>query len=222
MRRLLVGLALFVLILGAGVIWTATPGTDEAYDLARARIAAAAEDDTRVLRFDDLPQLGTLPPEIATLDRLIRIDLRGTKVEDITALADLDGLKFLSLHSTLVRDIGPLAGLPSLEMLDIGETWVADIAPLVELPALRRLDLGHTQLRSLEPATRIPTLEWINLHGGYAIDGSAEHYQTLVETGRTVNNGRAFREDYQPDWLDRTRVRIGRIVHRARLGLNAR
>ena len=219
MRRLLVALAVFVLILGAGIIWTANPGTKEAYALAEARIQAAREEDARVLKLNDLANLGRLPPEIAQMTDLVQLDLRGTLVSDISPLAGLSGLRVLNLRGTLVDDLTALEGLQALDILDVGETWISDISPLTDLPALRRLDIGQTQIKSLEPALRMSNLDWINLYNAYAIDGSADTYQALIGKGLTVNNGRAFRENYRPDLLYRTRVWVQRIVHRARLGL---
>ncbi|NNE82171.1 MAG: leucine-rich repeat domain-containing protein [Silicimonas sp.] len=221
MRRLLVALAIFVLILGAGVIWTANPGTDEAYAAAESRIDAAIAEEARILRLSDLSNLGHLPPRIAEMTDLIQLDLRGTLVSDVSVLSGLQNLRILNLHGTLLRNVDPLAGLPALDTLDVGETWISDIAPLTKMPELRRLDIGTTQIKSLEPATRMERLNWINLHGAHALDGSQTAYQALIDKGLTVNNGRAFRQDYRPGFLQRLRIRVERIVHRARLGLGA-
>ena len=115
MGRILIGIIVFALILCAGVIWTAKPGTDEAYAAAEARILAAREDGDRVIRFNDLANLGDLPPELAGLTELIQVDLRGTAVRDIALLAELPRLRIVSLRETLVEDLSPLANLPELD-----------------------------------------------------------------------------------------------------------
>ena len=105
MGRILIGIIVFALILGAGVVWTAKPGTEDAYAAAQARILAAQEDGDRVIRFNDLANLGDLPAELAELTELIQVDLRGTAVRDVALLAKLPNLRILNLRGTLVEDL---------------------------------------------------------------------------------------------------------------------
>lgn len=221
MRRILIGIIVFALILGAGVIWTAKPGTDEAYAAAKARILAVREDGDRVIRFNDLSNLGDLPPELAELTDLIQVDLRGTAVRDVALLAKLPNLRILSLRGTLVGDLSPLTALENLDTLDISQTWVRDLDPLTMLPALRRLDVGGTWTTSLEPATRMPALDWINMHDAFSSDGSKVHYDNLRENGVTENNGRSFQQNYRPGYFVVAKLRLERLIRRVRLGLNA-
>ncbi len=221
MARILIGLVVFALILGLGVIVIATPGTKEAFSAAEARIEAARQEDARVLRFDGLSNLGTLPPEVAEMTDLIQIDLRDTAIRDIAPLAGLQNLRILSLRGTLVKDLSGLSGLKNLDTLDISQTWVRDLEPLVALPSLRRLDIGDTWTSSLEPATRMPALDWINMHAAYSSDGSRVHYETLRTSDVIENNGRAFQDDYRPGYLFLAKLRFERLVRRVRLGLNA-
>lgn len=217
MRRISEAFLIFVVLMAGAIWWLGDDGSDEAYAEAQEIIAAAVLAKPAVLHLDKLPNLKTLPPDIATLDRLVMLNLKGTKISDIDALGRLDRLQILNLRGTRVTDLEALSGMQNLEILDVGKTWVSDLSPLVELASLKRLDVGDTQLRSLEPTTRMAALDWINLHGAYAIDGSRAHFETLHSTGIQVNNGRAFRENYQPDWIYRSKVRFQRV--RARLGL---
>ena len=221
MGRILIGVIVFAMILCAGVIWTATPGTKDAYAAAEARILAAQEDGDRIIRFNDLANLGELPPELAEMTDLIQVDLRGTAVRDITLLQRLPNLRILSLRGTLVEDLSPLKALENLDTLDISQTWVRDLTPLTELPLLRRLDIGNTWTSSLEPATRMPALDWINMHDAFSSDGSKVHYDTLQSKGVTENNGRSFQQDYRPGYLVLVKLRFERLIRRVRLGLNA-
>ena len=118
------------------------------------------------------------------------------------------------MRNTLVEDVVPLAYLPNLDTLDVGESWVRDLTPLETAPVLRRLDLGTTWIASLEPLRAMPALGWVNLHGAFATDGSKGHYDALAAKGVTVNNGRAFREDYRPGFVFRQRVRLERLMRR--------
>ena len=221
MARILFGLVLFALILAVGVVVTVKPGTDEAYQAAETRIAEAIEDDLRVLKLDDLSNLGDLPPTLGQMTNLVQLDLRGTVVSDVSVLAGLSKLRILSLRETLVEDLTPIAALPNLGTLDIGKTWVTDLTPLAAMPALSRLDIGDTWTASLGPLRDMPALDWINLHGAYSSDGSLDIYQALGAKGVTVNNGRAFRENYVPGFLQKQKVRASRMIRRTRLGLGA-
>ncbi len=220
MHRIILPMFAFLAILAVGVAVTVTPGFQEDFDLAEARIEAARQDRARVLRLSNLPGLGALPENISALNDLRQLDLRNTLISDVSALAGLSNLEILNIRGTMVRDLSPLAGLVSLEILDIGNTWVDDIEPLAELAKLRRLDIGATRIRTLEPARRIEELEWINLHGAYASDGSLDHYRALRESTK-VNNGRAFRDDYRPGQLVRLRLWAERQLYRIRFGLAA-
>ena len=195
MRRILIGVIIFALILGAGVVWTAKPGTEDAYAAAQARIQAVREDGERVIRFNDLANLGDLPPDLVELTELIQVDLRGTAVRDIALLAELPNLRILSLRETFVEDLTPLSNLPKLDTLDISRTWVYDLSPLITVPALRRIDIGGTWIASLEPALEMRSLDWINMHQSFASDGSKVHYDALAAKGITENNGRAFQQN---------------------------
>ncbi len=217
MRKLAAGFLIFVAIVTVGIWWTRDTGAGEAYAQAEAAVARAIAEDAAVLHLDMFPNLTELPPEIVELDHLIMLSLRGSKITNVEVLKGLTGLQILNLRGTRITDLSPVAGLQNLEILDVGETWVSDLSPLAGLSKLERLDVGDTQLRTLEPATRIKNLNWINLHGAYALDGSKDHYEALGGMDVAVNNGRAFREDYQPDWMYRSKVRLARV--RARLGL---
>ena len=221
MGRILFGLILFAVILGIGVVLTVKPGSDAAYEAAQTRIAVAIEEDQRILKLGDLSNLGTLPPELGEMDRLVQLDLRGTVISDISVLAGLEKLQILSLRETLVMDISALEGLASLGTLDLGKSWVRDLGPLGRMTGLKRLDIGDTWTDSLEPLVRAPALEWINLHGAHATDGSRAGYDAMHARGITVNNGRAFREDYRPGFVQRLRVTANLLIRRAQLGLGA-
>ena len=221
MGRLLFGLIVFGVILGAGLIWIAKPGTPLAYAEAQSRIIAAIEEDARVLRLSGIGNLGEIPPEIADLPDLVQLDLRDTVVSDLRPLAGLEKLRILTLRDTLVQDLAPLEGLPDLDILDLSGTWVRDLEPLTRIPNLRRLDLGTTWTDSLEPITRIDNLEWVNLHAAYSSDGSQVHLDSLDAAGVTTNNGKAFAQNYRPGIVIRTRTNLSRLIRRVRLGLGA-
>lgn len=222
MRRLLgpllFGIVAFLLILGGGILWTARPGSEAAYQAAEARIQAAKEEELRVLRFRDLGGLGHLPPELGEMGQVIQLDLSGTVIADISVLSGMENLRILTLRDTLVEDLSPLRGLENLDILDVSGTWVRDLTPLAEVPRLRRLDIGRTWVTSLDPLQKAQALDWINLHGTVAFDGSQDHMAALAARGVTVNNGRAMAENYRPGFVQRMRLRFHRLSRRVSLG----
>ena len=218
MRPFLFGVFVFLAIVGGGILWTARPGSDAAYEAAKARIMAAREEDLRVLRFSDLGGLGELPPELGEMENVIQLDLRGTAVSDISVLSGLTSLRILNLRGTLVEDLSPLAGLQRLDILDVSGTWVHDLQPLTELPSLRRLDIGGTWTASLAPLLDVSALDWINLHNAFTSDGSADNLAALSERGVTMNGGRAMAQNYQPGVLYRIRLQFDRLSRRVSLG----
>jgi hypothetical protein len=222
MRPLIFGILVFLAILAAGVLYTANPGSEAAYEAAEKRIAAAAEDDLRVLRLSDLGGLGKLPPELGELTNLTQLDLRGTAISDVSALASLENLRILSLRRTLVDDLQPLEGLSALDTLDLSQTWVRDLSPLTTLPALRRLDIGGTWTSSLAPLRDVAKLDWINLHSAITSDGSQDHFRALKDKAVTVNNGRAIADGHRPGLTEKMRLRVNRLSRRIRLGFQHR
>ena len=121
-------------------------------------------------------------------------------------------LEYVDVRGSRIADLSPLAGTPKLKHLVINETRVRDLGPLTTLPSLERLGMTFVQAASLHPLTRVSNLNWINLHGAYAEDGSNDHFRRLIETVAEVNNGSAFRQNYVPreDWL--WRVRMNRLA----------
>jgi Leucine-rich repeat (LRR) protein len=55
------------------------------------------------------------------------LQISGTPVADLAALAGLRDLRVLEAGSTLVTDITPLLGLPALRFVDLRGTKVGDV-----------------------------------------------------------------------------------------------
>ncbi|MCV6593809.1 MAG: hypothetical protein OIF48_12710 [Silicimonas sp.] len=219
MGRLIFGAVVFLMILCAGVIWTATPGNEADFEEARARILAAKESGARLLRLRDLDGLGALPEELADLDTLVQLDLSGTVISDLAPVSGLTSLRILTLRDTLVEDLSPLEDLENLDILDLGGSWVRDLTPLAGLPKLGSLDIGRTWVASLAPLSEIEKLDWVNLAGAQASDGSRPHLETLRARGVTLNNPGAFARDARPGITTRMQIRLDRLARRIRLGL---
>ena len=130
---------------------------DAAFTEARRRIAGGVPK----LNFSDLTALRTLPPEIAGLTGLQRLDLTATGVTDLAPLAGLTELQWLYLTSTGVTDLAPLAGLTGLRGLGLTATGVTDLAPLAGLTSLRCLVLGPDDDIDLSPLAGLPEMKTV-------------------------------------------------------------
>ena len=210
MKRLIA----LILILAAGFTAWQFPAWNaarQALASAEARVAEMAQAPRNSLDLTDLPALRRLPANIGELPGLKYLQLRGTDVADISGVDALTRLEQLDMNFTRVRDLTPLLDHPSLKQIYMQGTWAADLSPLATIPTLHRLDIGQTQVATLEPVTRIEGLTWLNLHRGYAVDGSSGHYRTLADRLPNLSGGRAYREGYKPDWIYQTRVRYWRL-----------
>jgi Leucine-rich repeat (LRR) protein len=102
------------------------------------------------LYFDELVGDGGLSA-IKGWKRLKRLNVRGTKVTDMTVryLAGVPSLESLDIGFTLITDVGldPLASLPNLKELSIGGNKLTDsgLQPLRQMTGLTYLDLSGAQ-----------------------------------------------------------------------------
>lgn len=183
-------------------------------------LVALAIDDGRVdLSLSDFPDLRRLPPNIVDAAVLEFLDISSTNISNIEGVEALVGLTHLEASQTRVADLSPLQGLSELKSLNLHDTWVEELEPLTSLTSLAELDIGMTQINSLEPVTRIPELRWLNLHSSYALDGSLEYYNELLEQVSQIEGGNAYRENYRPDSQYLSKVRFKRLLER--LGVEA-
>ena len=111
---------------------------DSAYAAAQKRIAEEKAERSGYLDLDkpETRALETLPPEIAELSWLTRLDLGNTQVSDISHIAQMTGLTWLDLRSTQVSDISHIAQMTAMTTLYLGNTQVSDMRPLRRLQEL--------------------------------------------------------------------------------------
>ena len=64
-----------------------------------------------------LRPLTTLPPQIADLTTLRRLDLDGTQVADLEPIRGMNGMQRLSLNDTQVADLEPIRGMNGMQTL---------------------------------------------------------------------------------------------------------
>jgi len=138
---------------------------DDAYKTAQRLIAAAKADGSMRLSFDtdETRALTRLPPEIADLSALRRLDLDKTRITDLQPLAALTGLTTLRLNNTQVTDLRPLAALTGLTTLYLNNTRISDLQPLAALTGLTTLWLTDTRISDLQPLTALTRLTALSL-----------------------------------------------------------
>jgi len=103
---------------------------DAAYARAEELITEAKRTGATELDFGfTLGALEKLPPAISSLNKLKKLDLRYTKVRDLTPLEKLLGLEAVNLYRTKDADITSLAALANLTELHLNATRVKDLPP---------------------------------------------------------------------------------------------
>ncbi len=140
-----------------------TPPPEAAHSAHTATDAEAAQqqyqfaaslmqgDETRQIDLSDQSHLLHIPPVISACRFLTTLNLSGTAVSNLEALASLPRLERLALWGTGVHDLTPLRHIKTLRWLNLGCTEVTNIDALADLPHLEFLDLSHTPVDSLEP-----------------------------------------------------------------------
>ncbi len=78
--------------------------------------------------------------------RCTTLDLRHTRVSDVSPLASLTAMTSLNLAHTRLIDLSTLASLTALTSLNLSGTQVSDVSPLARLTALTSLVLADTQV----------------------------------------------------------------------------
>jgi len=98
---------------------------------------------------------------ISSLTNLMRLNLSGTKVGDLSALQGLP-LEWLYLEGAPVFEISPLRGMP-LEILNLRGTRVADLSPLAGMP-LTWLDASNIPADDYSPLAGAPLEFFMTQH----------------------------------------------------------
>ena len=120
-----------------------------------------------------LSDLSELPKSLGLLTSLTSLDLRGSKVIDISALSNLTNLIDLDLNNTQVKDIGGLSNLTTLINLDLSNTQVKDISVLSNLTNLKYLRLNDTQVKDISVLSNLTNLNALRLNDTQVKDISA-------------------------------------------------
>ena len=120
-----------------------------------------------------LSDLSELPKSLSLLTSLTSLDIRGSKVIDISVLSNLTNLISLGLSNTQVKDISALSNLTNLIDLDLSNTQVKDISALSNLTNLIDLDLSNTQVKDISALSSLTNLDYLRLNDTQVNDISA-------------------------------------------------
>jgi len=100
---------------------------------------------------------------LSGLSALSNLNLGSTPVSDLDPLSGLSALSSLSFGNTQVSDLGPLSGLSALSSLSLDGTRVSDFGPLSGLSALSSLSFDRTQVSDLDPLSGLSALSSLSL-----------------------------------------------------------
>ncbi|MCY3552164.1 MAG: leucine-rich repeat domain-containing protein [Candidatus Poribacteria bacterium] len=150
------------------------------------------------IEFGNDPTISTLPL-LTGIKTLRRLEITGTKISDISRLAELTQLTQLNLERNLISDISPLSNLKKLIELRLDNNLITDISPLSGLTNLQKLNLTDNAISDFSPLESLPEIITLNAQGnpGNFIDISAPKITKswlwmIVSTGN-IGGARAAR-----------------------------
>lgn len=112
---------------------------------------------------------GTKVNDLSPLAELKNLELlllnKGDHVTDLTPLEELKNLRWLKLQGIQDCDLAPLAKLSNLMDLDLRRTKVTDLSPLAQLQNLNSLNLNGTQVSDFSPLAKMKNLKTLQLMG---------------------------------------------------------
>ena len=163
------------------------------------------------LRNSELEDLSVL----SKLSNLIDLDLSGTQVSDILELSSLSNLAYLGLSRTQVSDISALSELSNLAVLDLSGTRVNDISDLISLSNLCYLCLIDTQVSDISVISKLSNLTHLYLSGIQVSDIAAlsdlSNLTDLDLSGTPVSDISVLSELSDLYYLDLSRTQVSNI-----------
>jgi hypothetical protein len=93
--------------------------------------------------------LKKIPEGVLRLRHLVKLDLTGTEIEDLSGLEKMERLERLYLSDTPVTSTNGFDSIKSLKEIELSNSRVKDISKLAELPNLEYLDIVGTPAATL-------------------------------------------------------------------------
>jgi len=135
------------------------------------------------ISFDTLVlEKAELFPQLRSLLRQRKMELRGLDITDVAPLAKFRQLEVVDLSHTSVADISGLRNLVNLRTLDISHTQVTDLSALRFNEALEEIRASHTPISDLAGLASLQKLRRLDLnHASVALWKGLEACTELVE-----------------------------------------
>ncbi len=114
---------------------------------------------------------------LANLDLMVNampnievLNIRYSKVDDLSSVQALANLKELNAYGASIKDFSPLAGNPKLETISYYAVKDADFSSLGKLKQIKTFDGGLTSLASIDWLQDMPNLKSIDFFAEYVTD----------------------------------------------------
>ncbi|HEY4940208.1 MAG TPA: translation initiation factor IF-2 associated domain-containing protein [Rhizomicrobium sp.] len=98
-------------------------------------------------------------PSLSEMSGLVTLNLKDTKVSDLSPLTNLTRLQSLNLSKTSVADLSHVMSLTALQTLALQGTAIRKTSQLAKLRNLRHLDLERTSISSAVPIGNLDKLQ---------------------------------------------------------------
>lgn len=102
---------------------------------------------------------------IGELTHLQHLNLTGTGIDDVSALASLSALRHLNISNTRVGDISPLANCLDLQYSNLAKTEVAGVNEVAAMASLQELYLSESRVDDLSPLSGAIDLRKLSIRG---------------------------------------------------------
>lgn len=110
--------------------------------------------------------------DVRYFPNLVKLEIEGSAVHDLSPLAELYGLKILDAQDNKIGDLSPLSGIVDLAILKLGHNMISDLSPLAGLVNLNELSLYTNEITDVSPLAGMTKLTNLYLAGNPIADFS--------------------------------------------------
>ena len=103
---------------------------------------------------------------ISKMKKLDNLELRGSGVSDLSALAGNDTIRYLRIWDSPVTDLTPIASMKKLEYIDLNNVPITTLEPLTANAKLNYISLVNTPVKDLSALAKMPHLKLIHVRSG--------------------------------------------------------
>lgn len=124
---------------------------------------------------------------LASLTKLVSLDLGGASLTDVSFLASLPDLRSIALWGNPIADAGPIEALTGLVQLDIGGTGIGDLAFVANSPDLESLYVWNNGVTDISALSSLGSLNHVLLGGNELTDISPLVANASFAAGATLD-----------------------------------